>query len=523
VTTSESATWRAPVEVGLTTDLLGGLSEHERSMLPLLEEACAEMDDIFWQEAYGDRDALLSSIEDPEVRRFAAFNYGPWERRNGNAPFVPDVGPKPAGAGFYPMDMTNAEFEAACAESPERAASLRSQYTLVRRDETGGLVAVPYREAFAAAVERAASKLRAAAALADDQGLRQYLELRAVALLTDDYRPSDAAWLDMKSNAIEVIIGPVEDYEDTRFGCKTAHEGAILLKDRSWSARLSRLNELLPDLQRGLPVPDAYRQEIPGSDGELGVYDALAYTGHANAIPPDAVTLPNDEDLQLAKGSRRLQIKNAMLGIFDSIVAPTADRLIPADQRDHVRFDAYFEYVMCHEIAHGLGIKHTVGGTQLVREALQNQHSVIEEAKADIVGLHLLAELKDAGELPGVTLEHVYATFVVEMLRQIRRGSASEYARAGLSNLGFFMAAGAIDRDDGTGTYGVNVPAMRMAIDSLSERYLRMQGDGDYDASLAFVPKEMELGPILQGDIDRLEQANIPKAIAFLPAVDAFA
>jgi hypothetical protein len=158
-----------------------------------------------------------------------------------------------------------------------------------------------------------------------------------------------------------------------------------------------------------------------------------------------------------------------------------------------------------------------------VREALGNQHSVIEEAKADIVGLHLLAKLKDAGELPGATIAHVYATFTAEMLRQMRKGSASEYARAGLANLGFLSEAGAIDRDHASGTYRVNVPAMRQAIDSLAEKYLRMQGDGDYDASIAFVPTEMAIGPILQGDLDRLEAANIPKGVRFLPAIDGSA
>jgi hypothetical protein len=511
-------TWTAPVEVALTTDLYGGLSERERAMLPLLLDACAEMDEIFWQEAYGDRDALLSTIDDPEARRYAEFNYGPWDRRAGNAPLLSGTGPKPAGARFYPADMTSAEFETACAESPERAVALRSQYTLVRRDAAGRLVAVPYHEAFADSVGRAAAKLCAAGVLADDPGLRTYLELCAEALLTDDYRPSDVAWLDMKSNGIDVIIGPIEDYEDALYGRKTAHMGVVLLKDREWSARLSNLTGALPELQRGLPVPDAYKKETPGSDGQLGVYDAVAYAGHANASPPDAINLPNDEDLQLTKGTRRLQLKNAMRGIFDQTIVPVADSLIAADQRADIRFEAYFEYVMCHEIAHGLGIKHTIDGTRSVREALREQQSVIEEGKADIVGLHMLARLKAAGELPDASHASVYRTFVVEMLRQIRKGSASEYARAGLANLAFFLEAGAVSRDPATGTYRVDVTTMQGAIDSLAEKYLRLQGDGDYDGALAFIPKEIGLRPTLKVDLDRLAEANIPMGVKFVPA-----
>jgi hypothetical protein len=324
----------------------------------------------------------------------------------------------------------------------------------------------------------------------------------------------------MKSNGIELIIGPIEDYEDVLYGRKTAHSGVVLLKDREWSARLNNLTGALPELQRGLPVSDAYKRETPGSDGELGVYDAVAYAGHANAIPPDAINLPNDEDLQLTKGTRRLQLRNAMCGNFDHTIVPVANSLIAADQRSDVRFEAYFAYVMCHEIAHGLGIKYTIDATGSVREALRDQHGVVEEGKADIVGLHLLERLKTMGKLPDASLASVYLTFVAEMLKQIRRGSASEYARAGLANLSFLLESGAVNRDRATGTFGVDVAVMRGAIDSLAERYLRLQGDGDYHGALTFIPKEMELGPTLTVDVDRLAAAKIPMGIRFVPATD---
>jgi hypothetical protein len=515
-----ATTWTAPVEVALTSDLYGRLSEHERAMLPILLDACAEMDAIFWQEAYGDRDALLSTIDDPDMRRFAEFNYGPWDRRAGNVPFLSNVAPKPLGARFYPADMTTDEFEAACAESPERAVALRSQYTLVRRGGAGRLLAVPYHEAFADFVGRAAAKLREAAALAVDPGLRTYLELRADALLTDDYRPSDVAWLDMKSNGIDLIIGPIEAFEDGLYGRKTAHLGVIVLKDRDWSARLSRLAGLLPDLQRGLPVSAAYKPEMSGSDGELAVYDTVAYAGDASASSPIAINLPNDEDLQLEKGTRRLQLRNAMRGMFDHMFSLIADLVIAPDQRTHVRFEALFETVMCHEIAHGLGVKHTIDRPLTVREALHDQHSAVEEGKADIVGLHLLARLTEAGELADGTLIGGYVTFVADLIRQIRTGSASDEARASLANLGFLLEAGAISRDPGAGTYRVDVPTMRRAIDSLAEKYLRLQGDGDYEGAIAFIPKEIALGMTLKADLDRLAAANIPRALRFRPATD---
>jgi hypothetical protein len=230
--------------------------------------------------------------------------------------------------------MTKEEFEGAAKASPAAGAALRSLYTLVRRDSSGRLVAVPYREAFAEPSRRAAAGLREAAALAEDSGLKRYLELRARALETDQYQASDLAWMDMKRNNLDIVIGPIETYDDALFGYKAAHEAYVLIKDRQWSDRLARYAALLPALQRGLPVPAAYKRETPGTDSDLNAYDAVYYTGQANAGSKTiAINLPNDEQVQLRKGTRRLQLKNAMRAKFDRILVPIGEELIAEDQR----------------------------------------------------------------------------------------------------------------------------------------------------------------------------------------------
>jgi hypothetical protein len=259
------------------------------------------------------------------------LNYGPWDRLDGYRPFVPCVGDRPAGAEFYPGDVTKEEFERAAAAPGGEA--LRSPYTMVRRDSSGKLTAVPYHQAFSGPTRRAAARLREAAALADDPGLRRYLQLRAKALESDEYHASDLAWLDMKRNAIDVVIGPIETYDDGLFGTKTAHEAYVLVKDREWSERLARYASFLPALQRGLPVADAYKREKPGTDSDLNAYDVVYYTGQSNAGSKTiAINLPNDEEVQLRKGTRRLQLKNAMRAKFDRS-APDRRQLIAPDQR----------------------------------------------------------------------------------------------------------------------------------------------------------------------------------------------
>jgi hypothetical protein len=208
----------------------------------------------------------------------------------------------------------------------------------------------------------------------------------------------------MRDNTLDFIVGPIETYEDGLFGAKAAHEAFVLVKDRAWSRRLARYAELLPALQRGLPVPEAYRAESPGTDADLGAYDAVYYAGDANAGSKTiAVNLPNDESVQLEKGTRRLQLKNAMRAKFDQILVPIADVLIAPDQRAHITFDAFFDNVMFHEVAHGLGIKNVVGGGGTVREALREHAAALEEGKADVLGLYMVQALAEQGELGRAT------------------------------------------------------------------------------------------------------------------------
>ena len=509
--------------VRLTADL-SGLSERERQMIPLLIDAARQMDTLYWQEVYPARDSLLGAIQDPDTRMYLDLNYGPWDRLDGNLPFVPGIGPRPAGAAFYPADVTKEEFEAAAKASPDGGAALRSLYTLVRRDSAGELTAVPYHEAFAGPSRRAAAKLREAAALADDRGLRRYLELRARALETDDYRPSDLAWMDMKRNSLDLVIGPIETYDDGLFGFKAAHEGYVLVKDRRWSERLARYARLLPALQRGLPVSADYKRETPGTDSDLNAYDALYYSGQANAgSKAIAINLPNDEQVQLEKGTRRLQLKNAMRAKFDRILVPIADELIAEDQRDNIDFDAFFANVMFHEVAHGLGIKNTIGGNGTVRDALKEQAGALEEGKADILGLHMITRLQQDGELPEANLEDNYVTFLAGIFRSVRFGAASAHGRANAAELSFLQEQGAFTRDSAGGRYRVDFPRMRAAVDSMAATILRYQGDGDYEGVRRFLADRGVIPPTLQQDLDRLGTKGIPVDIVFEQGMDVLA
>lgn len=497
-------------EFPLVADL-SHLSDGQRRMIVLLIEASQIMDDLFWRQSYGDDyQEWLESIGVDEVRRFAEMNYGPWDRLNDESPFMEGVGPKPLGARFYPADMSREEFEAGDFEDKT------GLYSFVRRNASGELFTVPYHVEYRQELQRAADLLRQAAGLAEHEGFANYLRLRADALTSGEFQQSDLAWMDVKSNPVELVIGPIETYEDRLFGYRSAYSAYVLLKDLQWSERLARFAQYLPELQRGLPVDDAYKAQMPGTDADLNAYDVIYYAGHSNAGSKTiAINLPNDEEVQLQKGTRRLQLKNAMQAKFEKILLPISDVLIDESQRKHITFDAFFANIMFHEVAHGLGIKNTVDGSSTVRAALLDVASSMEEGKADILGLYMITRLHEAGELGDVDLMDNYVTFMAGIFRSVRFGASSAHGKANMVRFNFFSEQDAFVRDAETGAYSIDFDRMLEAMSALSKLLLTLQGDGDYEGARRLTDEKGVIGDQLQADLERLTLANIPVDIVF--------
>ncbi|MBH94054.1 MULTISPECIES: dipeptidyl-peptidase 3 family protein [Idiomarina] len=497
----------------LKTDL-SHLSDDQKKMVSLLIDASEIMDNLFWQQAFpGNKESLLSSVEG-DVREFTAINYGPWDRLNNNKPFLTGFEEKPEGANFYPADMSKTEFENA------DLADKDSLYTLLRRDEQDELITVPYSEAFKDSLTRASDILLEAADLAESQAFAKYLRLRAEAFLSNEYQPSDMAWMEMTDNDVDVVIGPIENYEDHLYGYKTAFESYVLIKDKAWSERLAKYAEYLPQLQEGLPVEPAYKAEMPGANAQLNAYDAVYYAGHSNAGSKTiAINLPNDEEVQLEKGTRRLQLKNAMQAKFDKILVPIAEQLIVPEQRENITFNAFFANTMFHEVAHGLGIKNTLNDKGTVRSALKEHASALEEGKADILGLYMVTQLFEQGVLAEGELEDYYTTFMASIFRSVRFGASSAHGKANMIRFNYFADEGAFKRNE-KGQYAIDMDKMRAAMNSLSEKILTLQGDGDYNGVAELVATLGVVSPQLKADLDKLADAGIPVDVTFKQGKD---
>jgi len=500
--------------VSLKTDL-SSLSDNQKQMLVKLIDASKIMDDLFWQQSFGEKKSdFLAKISDEKVRKYADVNYGPWDRLDGDKAFLTGYEEKPLGAQFYPSNITKEELNKA------QLTDKQGLYSVVRRDEKGALYSIPYSKVYAKQLSQAAALLKQASALADDKEFADYLNLRAKALLTDDYQISDFAWMDMKNNPIDIVIGPIENYEDQLFGYRAAFEAYVLVKDLAWSEKLAKYAAYLPELQKDLPVEQKYKQEVPGSDADLNAYDVIYYAGHSNAGSKTiAINLPNDEEVQLKKGTRRLQLKNAMQAKFDKILVPIAHQLIVPEQRKNITFNAFFANTMFHEVAHGLGIKNTLNGKGTVRQSLQEHASALEEGKADILGLYMITQLLNKGVITEGELADYYTTFLAGIFRSVRFGASSAHGKANMIRFNFFKQEGAFSQNE-QGLYQVNMDKMGAAMAKLSGLILTLQGNGDYQGVDALVKDQGTIKAELAASLERLTAASIPVDIIFEQGAD---
>lgn len=495
----------APVD--LTTDL-SKLTPKEKELVGIFLDIAKIMDDLFWQQSYGNK-ADMDTIKDEYVKQFAMINYGPWERLNDMKPFVSGFGEKPLGAGFYPKDMTKEEFDAL------KDKNKNSLYTVLRRDNDGKLVVKWYREEYKDQIQKVCTLLDKAIALAEDAGLKKYLQERKKAFETDDYFASDMAWMDMKSSKLDFVVGPIENYEDRLFGTKAAYEAFVLVKDEEESGKLAKFTAMLPELQKGLPCDEKFKKEVPGTESDLNVYDVIFYAGDCNAGSKTiAINLPNDERVQLKKGARRLQLKNAMKAKFDAILQPIADNVMSKEQLKNVKFDAFFYNVTFHEVAHGLGIKNTINGKGNVRTALANYYSSWEEAKADILGLYMVCTLIDRGEISGISKDDAIATFIAGILRSVRFGAASAHGVANMMCFNFLEDHKAFSQNN-EGLYVIDFDNAMKAINAWAAKILEVEGMGDLVEAKAYSEKNGKIRPALQKSLDKINSLGIPKDIRY--------
>ncbi len=496
------------------TDLeaeIDALSEQDRAVLVDLLGAARLMDEIFLRQVWTGNPEMRKKLEleaDQATREYFEVNFGPWDRLAELEPFLGDM-PHPPGAGFYPVDMTREEFDAWIEANPDRSEAFTSLHTVIRR-QGEALVAVPYSEAYREWLDPAAEYLRSAAAKTDNESLRTFLNLRADAFSSDDYFESDMAWMDLAS-PVEVTIGPYEVYEDALFGYKSGFEAFVTVDIPAESDALSRYKEMLPYLERNLPIDDQFKNLDRGTQSPIRVVDVVFVGGESKAgVQTLAFNLPNDEKVREAKGSKKVMLRNVLRAKFEKILTPIAARVLVPEDADRISFEAFFNESLHHELSHGLGPGNiTLDGRQTeVRRELKDLYSVMEEAKADVMGIYNILALIQKGDMPEDLLDSLGATYVAGLFRSARFGLTEAHGQGTVSQFNYLLEKGALEIDD-QGRFRAVSEKFPGAMRELLHEMLMLQALGDYAGTAQFLDKYGQASEELKAAIARLEDVPV--------------
>ena len=469
------------------------LDASEKQVVDKLIEASRIIDEIFWRQVSEDNPAVRAQLAaqanasplDRAGYDYFIANKGRWDRLADNEPFIEpfgDAGAKPQGAAFYPGNITKEEFERYVAAHPEQREALQGLFTVVRR-EGDRLVAIPYSRYYGDLLNVASQRIREASALTTNATLRDYLDKLAVALLSDNYRESDMAWMDL-TGPIEVVIGPYEVYEDELFNFKAAYESFITVVDRSESEKLAVYGQHLPAMERNLPIPDEHKNPNRGTESPIRVVQEIYTAGDARrGVQTAAFNLPNDEYVREKKGSKKVLLKNVMDAKYRQSGHPIALRVLDPSLTQYLSFDAFFNHVLFHELSHGVGpglIRQPNGERVDVRLILKNYYSTVEEAKADVVGVWNILYARDRGLLTGFDERQLFTTYAGLMFRSMRFGVDQAHGRGNAIQWNWMRERGAITPVAG-GRYVIDIPKMRIAVRELATELLMIQATGDFD------------------------------------------
>lgn len=508
---------KAYAPVKLQVDV-SGLSPGDRDALQKLVAAVASVDAIYWKQmgpqALEAREAFAAATDpiDQLYREFVAINYGPFDIRSDMERFVdtPTGGPRLPGAGFYPADMTREEFDKRVRTHPGLKDEFEKPNTVIRRID-GTLVAIPYERLYVDDLAPAAHALQEAAALVGSPSLRRYLSLRSEALLKGEYYPSDLAWLEVKDNAIDLVIGPIETYDDGLMGLKASFEAALLVKDARGSRALDVYLRHLDGMSRALPVEDKYKKASVGAGNVLEIVNVVRFGGDFNAgIKTVAASLPNDERVIQEKGAKKQIYRNVLEAKFDAILQPIATLALAKKDVPLVTREAFVTNVLLHELSHTLGVEYVAGSKDLtVRRALKERYAAIEEAKADVVGMYDLAYLKAQGVFTDAEAEENDATYLAGLLRSVRFGTQEAHGRGTAVQLNFLLREGGVQFDVKKGEYSLNPKKFDAALARLAQELLEIEGTGDYERAGRLLARDGELDAATREILKRFEPVPV--------------
>jgi hypothetical protein len=506
-----------PVDISID---LTSLSRNQKLIVKNLIDAGKLADDIFWRQSSHDALNIRNQYRDQPgpIRDYIEINYGPYDRLHDHKRFVgngPDL--KPLGAGFYPEDITREDFLEFVKQHPDLKNKFESLYSVITQ-KSGSLTAEYYHQIYQYETQQIAQRLERAAELSINQSLKSYLESRANAVKNDDYYKSDIAWMNLTDSLIDIVIGPIENYEDRLFNYKTAYEAAVMIKDISATEELDVYKQHLNNLEQNLPVDNRYKKATTGSGNILEIVNIVYFGGDYQAgVKTIASSLPNDEKVISEKGAKKQLYKNIMEAKFDQILTPIAHLLIGNRHKSLLSKKRFISQVLLHEISHTIGPNYVFGKNETVRKSLKEKYSIIEECKADILGIYAVPYFAEIFAYNDSDIAEHYITFVAGLFRSIRFGIEEAHGLANLIQLNYLRKKNVIGFDDSNGNYTIDLESFHLAVLHLAEILLKIEAHGDYEEAQKLVDRFGQMTDETKESIEKLNEIPTDLDINFSP------
>ena len=366
----------------------------------------------------------------------------------------------------------------------------RRSRTQLKTDEggmvaAGGFYAAPYSVAYADELIKAYGLLNEAADILqkDDEEFARFLRNRARDLLSDDYESGDAAWVTGHFKNLNAQIGSYETYDDELYGVKTFFGFSLLSTRQQETTALRQAMRGLQAIEDSLPYDHhkRVREDIP-----VGVYDVIADFGQTRG-GNTATILPNESYLARRYGRTILLRANIMRdpNIFEA-TSSTLAAAVGVEQAKALTSDGNFYRTLWHEVGHYLGVDRTKENRDL-DEALQDDSSVLEEMKADLVSLFVAEALRKQGYYNDAQLKSVYAGGILRVLQNNKPRRDQPYNTMELMQWNFFLENGLLAFDPGSKMLRVNYEKYHEVVGKMLAKTLEIQYQGDKAGADRFI------------------------------------
>lgn len=369
----------------------------------------------------------------------------------------------------------------------------------IRSRQPALFYAVPYSVAYADELMRAYGLLNEAAdeVQKDDEEFAGYLRNRARDLLSDDYESGDGAWVTGHFKNLNAQIGSYETYDDELYGVKSFFGFSLLATRPQETTALRQAMKGLQVLEDSLPYDHhkRVREDIP-----VGVYDVVADFGQTRG-GNTATILPNESYLARRYGRTILLRANIMRD--PNILQATSGTLqaaIGANQAKALTSDGNFYRTLWHEVGHYLGVDRTKDNRDL-DDVLQEDSSLLEEMKADLVSLFVAEALRKQGYYTDAQLTSVYAGGILRVLQNNKPRRDQPYNTMQLMQWNFFLENGLLTFEPASKTMRINYDKYHEVVGKLLAKTLDVQYQGDKAAADRFIDQYTTWDENLHGAI----------------------